>query len=134
MKKPTVKTAEIRALRHGMPSTSGGLAVGTPSAPSHLSTEAKSWWRKVVTEYEISDDTGLLLLQTALESFDRMRSAQRVIKREGQSIRDRFGFPRAHPLLTVERDSRAGMLAALKQMNLDLEPLNDRPGRPGGSR
>ena len=57
-----------------------------------------------------------------------------MIKREGQSTRDRFGQPKAHPLLTVERDSRSGMLAALKAMNLDMEPLNDRPGRPGGSR
>jgi P27 family predicted phage terminase small subunit len=133
LKNQRPETAEIRALRPGMPSTGRGIAGDAPP-PSHLTTEAKSWWRKVVAEYEIADDTGLLLLQTALESFDRMRSAQRVIKREGQSIRDRFGFPRAHPLLTVERDSRAGMLAALKQMNLDLEPLADRPGRPGGSR
>lgn len=134
MKNSRPETAEIRAIRPDLPSTARAYGVGDAPAPSHLSTEAKGWWRKVVNEYEISDDTGLLLLQTALESFDRMRSAQRVIKREGQSVRDRFNFPRAHPLLTVERDSRAGMLAALKQMNLDLEPLNDRPGRPSGSR
>jgi P27 family predicted phage terminase small subunit len=134
LKKPAAKTAEIRALHPDLGSTARAYPVGTAPAPSHLSTEGKSWWRKIVTEYEISDDTGLLMLQTALESFDRMRSAQRVIKREGQSTRDRFGQPKAHPLLTVERDSRSGMLAALKAMNLDMEPLNDRPGRPGGSR
>jgi hypothetical protein len=35
-------------------------------------------------------------------------------------------------LLPVERDSRAQWLAALKALNLDLEPLHDKPGRPGG--
>ena len=40
--------------------------------------------------------------------------------------------PRAHPLLAVERDSRAQMLAAMKALNLDLEPPRDGPGRPGG--
>ena len=46
---------------------------------------------------------------------------------------DRFGQVKSHPLLSVERDSRAQYLAALKALNLDLEPLRDKPGRPGGS-
>jgi glutathione S-transferase len=45
---------------------------------------------------------------------------------------DRFGQPKPHPLLATERDARAQFLAALKALNLDLEPLRDRVGRPGG--
>jgi hypothetical protein len=50
-----------------------------PPAPAHLSAEAKNWWRRIHEENEIGDQSGLLILATALESFDRMRAAQAVI-------------------------------------------------------
>lgn len=105
-------------------------ALETP--PKGLSTEAKRWWKRLRTEYEIEDDAGLLLLQTGLEAFDRMRLAQEAIARDGMTVRDRFGQPKPHPLLPAERDARAQMLAALRALNLDVEPLQDRPGRPAG--
>jgi P27 family predicted phage terminase small subunit len=105
-----------------------------PNPPPRLSVEARAWWRKLTAEYCIRDEAGLLLLATALESFDRMRQAQAAIKTDGATVKDRFGQIRANPATTIERDSRAGMMAALKALNLDLEPLNDRPGRPSGSR
>lgn len=101
-------------------------------APSNLSRPAQRWFRKIVDEYSIDDDAGLLLLQTALESYDRMKAATKRIESDGQAIKDRFGQLKAHPLLAAERDARAQMLAALKALNLDLEPLRDGPGRPPG--
>jgi len=101
-------------------------------APKHLSKEAKALWARLLKEYNIEDEAGLLILQTAMESFDRMRESQAIIKTEGMQVTDRFDQKKAHPLTTVERDSRAAMLAALKALNLDLEPLQDRPGRPAG--
>lgn len=85
-----------------------------------------------MSEYGIDDDAGLLLLQTALEAFDRMRQCQKAIRKDGAQVKDRFDQLKPHPLLNVERDSRSQMLAALKQLNLDLEPLRDGPGRPTG--
>ncbi len=105
-----------------------------PSKPPRgLSREACRWWRRLTTEYGIEDSAGLLLLTTALEAFDRMREAQAVLAADGLSIKDRFDQVKAHPLTTVERDSRAQMLAALKALNLDIEPLRDGPGRPSGA-
>ena len=98
-------------------------------APKHLSKNAKSWWKKIQSEYTIDDEAGQLLLQTSLEAFDRMQEVQEIIKNDGACILDRFKQKKEHPLLKIERDSRGQMLAALKQLNLDLEPLNDRPGR-----
>lgn len=100
--------------------------------PKHLSAESKKLWQRLLSEYEIVDEAGLLILQTSMEAFDRMREAQAIIKEEGMQIQDRFQQWKAHPLTVVERDSRAAMMAALKALNLDLEPLNDKPGRPGG--
>jgi len=101
-------------------------------APQHLSKEASGWWRRIQREYCIDDDAGRLLLQTALEAFDRMKQCQAAIARDGPTVRGSAKQLAAHPLLAVERDSRSQMLAALKALNLDLEPLRDKPGRPAG--
>jgi P27 family predicted phage terminase small subunit len=105
----------------------------TTSTPKNLSSEAKSLWRRLVAEYGIGDEGGFQILRAGLEAFDRMRGAQAQIAKDGITLTDRFGQAKAHPLLPVERDARAQYLAALKAMNLDLEPLHDRPGRPGGA-
>ena len=101
-------------------------------APKHLSKEASALWNKLLNEYDIADEAGLLILQTAMEARDRMAECQTIIKTEGMQVADRFGQMKAHPLTVTERDSRSAMMQALKQLNLDLEPLNDRPGRPSG--
>lgn len=104
-----------------------------PPCPAHLSPEAAAWWDKINSGWTL-DDPGLLLLESALESFDRMRQAQKILKKEGQVVRDRFGQPKAHPATLTERDSKTTMLRIFKGLNLDLEPLNPGPGRPAGKK
>ena len=106
-----------------------------PTPPKTLSVEARRWWRALEKGYLIEDEAGRLLLMVALEAFDRMRQAQAALTKDGLpvlTVTDRFGQIKAHPLCTVERDSRAQMLAALKALNLDIEPSRDGPGRPLG--
>jgi P27 family predicted phage terminase small subunit len=100
--------------------------------PSNLTKEAQALWGKLLDEYSIEDAGGLLLLSTALEAFDRMRECQKIIKKEGLQLPDRFAQMKAHPLTITERDSRSAMMQAIKSLNLDLEALQDRPGRPTG--
>jgi len=101
--------------------------------PSTLSKEAKSWWLKLTEEYALDDQAGLLLLMVAMEAFDLMRSAQAAVAEDGAVLADRYGSKKAHPACQVVKDARAQLLAALKQLNLDIEPLRDRIGRPPGS-
>jgi P27 family predicted phage terminase small subunit len=98
-------------------------------SPENLSKEARSWWNKITTEYGISDQGGLLILQTALEAFDRMRDAQKTLVAEGLIVQDRFMQQKAHPLCTVERDARSQFMQGLRHLNLDVEPLKS-IGRP----
>jgi len=100
--------------------------------PEDLSADAQKIWRDILREYEIHDAAGLQILRTGLEAWDRAREAREIIDREGLMLRDRFGQMRINPLCTVERDARSQWLLALRHLNLDLEPLRDRPGRPGG--
>ena len=101
-------------------------------APKGLSAAARGWWRKLTAEYAIEDDGGRLLLEQALRSFDRAEAARALLDTDGVVVRDRWGQQKPHPAASIERDARAGMLSALRQMNLDVEPLRDGPGRPGG--
>lgn len=100
--------------------------------PGHLSREGKALWRRLLAEYGIDDAGGLVVLAVCCEALDRMRGAQQAVLAEGQTVTDRFGQVKAHPLLSVERDARSAFLQALKSLNLDLEPLQARIQRPGG--
>lgn len=107
--------------------------IGQRKAPAGLSTAAAEWWRRLAEEYDVSDPAGELLLESALRAFDRCEQARAALDRDGCVTLDARGRPKAHPAAAVERDSRSSMLGCLKAMNLDLEPLRDRAGRPGGS-
>lgn len=104
----------------------------TPKTPPDLSAAAKEWWTKLTAEYQLEDAAGLLLLETALQAFDRMHQARELITKHGAVTLDRFDQLRPNPATTIERDSRAAMLGALKALNLDIEPLHDGAGRPPG--
>lgn len=100
--------------------------------PAHLGVHGKKLWRDLSREYAIDDAAGLTLLTTAAECLDRMKAAQKLIKEHGELFTDRYGGLKSNPANKIELDSRNGMLAALRAMNLDIEPLRDGPGRPGG--
>ena len=103
-----------------------------PKAPTGLSTEARDFWQALIDEYEIEDAAGLKLLLRACEALDRMRRAQKLIKKDGECIPDKKGSIKSHPAVSIEKEAHRQMLEALKMMNLDIEPLRDKPGRPGG--
>jgi P27 family predicted phage terminase small subunit len=100
--------------------------------PKHLSLEARKIWKEILSEYDIDDAAGIRILRVAMEAFDRAQAAREKIDLEGMSITDKFGQIKPHPLLPIERDSRAAFLSGLKALNLDIEPLRDGPGRPAG--
>ncbi len=102
-----------------------------PKPPKHLSKESKDIWNRINKEWDL-DPAGLLILQSALESWDRLKQAQNLIAKQGLTVVDKYGQVKMNPAVQIERDSRALMLRHLKALNLDLEPLNSRPGRPGG--
>ncbi len=103
-----------------------------PKPPSDLSKEAKKFWKSLQKEYGITDTAGIHLLTDAARFFDRREEARQILKKDGCTIQDRFGQTIAHPATRIERDSSAAMLRCLKALNLDLEPLHSKAGRPPG--
>ena len=96
--------------------------------PDHLKPAGAELWADVQQEYHIVDSGGLALLTTAAECLDRLRAAQAAIEAHGELVVDRYGSQKLNPATQLEKESRAGFLLALKQMNLDLEPLRDMRG------
>lgn len=102
-------------------------------APPQLEPAGAKFWREMVEEYGITDTAGIALVTQASECLDRQRAAQAAIAEFGPIVKDRYGAPKLNPACNLEKDARNGMLAALKALNLDLEPLHDGIGRPPGS-
>jgi len=100
-----------------------------PRPPEHLKAEGARFWADVAEEYGIDDAAGLAYLTTAGECLDRIRAAQASIASHGEIVHDRYGCPKVNPACSLEKDARNGFLAALKALNLDIEPLKAR-GRP----
>lgn len=102
--------------------------------PDHLSAEAREWWQKIVTGWEL-DESALLILRQALESFDRLVEVQKQIREDGLTVRNyKTGATSAHPLLRVEKESRNLLLRAWRQLGLDMDPPGPIGRPPGGRR
>jgi phage terminase small subunit len=100
--------------------------------PVTLSPDAQTWWRQLCDEHDITDAGGILLLNTTLEAWDRMKEAQGVLAREGLTLPDRFGHLKPHPCSVIERDARSAVYAGMRALALDLEPIKPL-GRPPAS-
>jgi P27 family predicted phage terminase small subunit len=98
--------------------------------PEGLSDEAKAWFRKIVLEYQVEDEAGILLLRGAMEAFDRVQEARAILKANGLTVTDKYGQHRPHPAVGIERDAAKNLLAYLRALNLDVQPLRAGPGRP----
>ena len=105
---------------------------GAPGPPAHLGAAGTRLWAEVVRQYRIGDGAGLALVTTAAECLDRLREAQEAVREHGVLIRDRYGGLKANPAIAVERGARDGMIAALRSLNLNLEPLRDRADHIAG--
>jgi len=86
----------------------------------------------LIDEYGISDAGGLLYIQSFADAYTQELAAMDIVAVDGLTFLDRFNQIKSHPLCSIIRDARSQKLAALKHLNLDLEPLRDKPGRPGG--
>jgi hypothetical protein len=98
--------------------------------PAHLGEDGRQLWLDIQQSYQIDDPGGLVLLRVACEALDRAERCRRLIDEQGEMLTIR-GIPRAHPALAAERDARAAIVRAIRNLNLDLEPLKA-IGRPAG--
>src|SRR5689334_19132698 len=97
--------------------------------PKDLGAAGRALWSAIQAGYGINDPGGMVLLMTAARCADLEANAMETAHADGLVGVDRYGQRRPHPLLSVARDARSQKLQALRQLNLDVEPLHERPGR-----
>jgi hypothetical protein len=104
-----------------------------PTPPGQLGAVGLSLWNDIAAAYEFNDRASYETLYQACASADRAEEIARRISKDGVLIRSR-GVMRDNPLIKHELAARAFVCRSLQRLGLDLEPVRDGPGRPGGSR
>ena len=100
----------------------------SPRAPSYLAEPEKATWRRLQSEYALTDGPALVLLEQLCRNLQLARECREQVEKDGKITPQ----GREHPLLKVWRDAEKQASAALRHLNFDLEPVRDGPGRPPG--
>lgn len=93
-----------------------------PDMPEHLGAAGRALWVAVRRDFMLTDGAALALLAAAAEAADRCAASREAIDRDGAVMVDRFGQQKPHPLLGIERDSRAAMVGALRALGVANPP------------
>ena len=109
-----------------------GLRPAVQKAPKGLGKAGKGLWRQIQREYNITDAGGCAHLLQASRAEDDIARWREIVDKDGPVVFDRFGQKKAHPLVTQIAIAESVRRAALHALNLNVEPLQDGPGRPSG--
>lgn len=88
--------------------------------PGHLRSETRRWLRKIHADFDLESHHHRILVKTA-EAWDRSEQAREALAKEGLTVVDRYGTPKAHPCVAIERDSRNAFFRGLRELALDVE-------------
>jgi hypothetical protein len=97
--------------------------------PPVLGPAGAEFWRRVQSEFGITDVGGVCLLEQICGAIDRIQSITEAIAVEGPAIRLRKGGVRANPLLRDELQNRAFVSSSLERLGITAEPVKA-PGHP----
>ena len=95
----------------------------TQKAPQYLSRQSKTWWRRVVGEYEMKTGGELALVTEAASSLDRIAECRAVIERDGLCIEGSRGLV-AHPAARLEQQHRQLVIQCCRTLGIS-SPVED---------
>lgn len=76
-----------------------------PAKPPQVCRPAVNWQKQMVVEFEFADPASLELLGAATIQLERMLNLRERIEADGEIVLDRFGCPRPHPAVAMERQA-----------------------------
>jgi hypothetical protein len=98
--------------------------------PKGLEKAGRRLWKAIQEEYAISDPGGLAFLLSACRAESDIVGMREIVEKEGDTLTVADKPSVAHALLSAIRGAENVKRQSLRALNLDLEPLHDRPGRP----
>ena len=99
-------------------------------APQDLGPEGRKFWKKTLSEYEISAAHDFSKLADAARCRDTIERCVKILEKDGPIFTDKNGLPRRHPAQKVLLECQAMFLRACREIGLDLiSDENQRPPR-----
>ena len=107
-------------------------AKGANNPPRPLGPAGSSLWKRVTSEYNVSDSGGREMLCLAAETLDRVEALRAALDRDGEVVVVK-GIPREHPALKGELAGRSFISKVLLRLGLSVEVSTKPVGRPTSS-
>jgi phage terminase small subunit len=100
----------------------------TPKPPPHLSPAAATWFKQIISDYDL-ESQHIRLLTLCCEAADRGTLAREALAEHGLTYLDRFGSPHARPEVAIARDATTAVARLCRELDLDADamPLPTRP-------
>lgn len=76
-----------------------------PQAPKDLKAVGKRFWRKVLSEYELTDAHDRERLAMAAKCLDDLSEIEARVESDGRFVLNRYGTPVEHPGCKMIRDN-----------------------------
>ncbi len=108
------------------PARIGARARRPARIPTHLGSDGRRLWRRVMAEYVLDDAAGAELLRLACEALDRCAQARAILAAEGLTIEGRFGA-KTHTAVAIERDSALRAARLLRELGVAMDAPDSRP-------
>jgi len=101
-----------------------------PKAPNGLQSHGKRFYKKVLSEYVLTEGHDLERLFMACRCLDEISESEKVVTEDGRFIDDRFKQKREHPAAKSIRDNKIIFCRIIRELGLDLEGTQEsRPQR-----
>lgn len=98
--------------------------------PGALKAAGRKFWKKVLSEYVLSDAHDLQRLAMAAGCLDEIAGAEVVLKTDGYFTLDRYGGRRESPAAKSVRENKIIFCRIIRELGLDLEETEaSRPRR-----
>jgi phage terminase small subunit len=98
-----------------------------------LKSRGSQFWKRVTEQYELVEEPDLERLKMACGCLDEIADCERVIKKNGLFIENRYGGLIENPAQKVIRDTRLLFVRIIREMGFDLATVPEsRPRRRYG--
>ncbi|RWE46903.1 MAG: hypothetical protein EOS79_11035 [Mesorhizobium sp.] len=88
--------------------------------PRHLTAKTRKFCARILEDFDLERHHFEILCRTA-EAMDRADAARDLVTKDGLTVVDRYGTPKAHPAVAIERDARTAVLRGLRELGLDVD-------------